>query len=48
MVQRKEENFKKPKEKKKLGNTLTKIFRSELLSYKFLSIPFVNHPHGVT
>lgn len=46
--QRKEEqNFKKEKEKK-LGNTLTKIFRNELLNYKILSIPFVKHSHGVT
>lgn len=36
------------KQKKKLGDTLTKIFRSELLNYKILSIPFVKHSHGVT
>ena len=36
------------KAKEKLGDTLTKIFRSELLNYKILSIPFVKHSHGVT
>lgn len=36
------------RKRKKLGNTITKIFRSELPNYKILSIPFVKHPHGVT
>lgn len=46
MGQRKEKNYKK--KKKKIGNTVTKVFRSELLNYRILPIPFVKHPHGVT
>ena len=36
------------KEKEKIRKHFTKIFRSELLCYKILSIPFVKHSHGVT
>lgn len=46
MGQRKEKNYKK--KKKKNREHCTKVFRSELLNYRILPIPFVKHPHGVT